>query len=76
MDQSTFYYTTIDHSPVGRASYYFRYSADADSLCNRQNSRAEALHIKARYTVTEIDRLELTLMKVNMQKEVRPINPE
>ena len=51
---NTLYYTTIDHSQIGRASHYYRGKASALVCRNAQNERARNLAIKAVYEVCQV----------------------
>ena len=55
MSTQTLYYTTIDNNTTGRASHFFRTKSSAKKREEDQNNRAEALGIKARYSVSEHD---------------------
>ena len=48
------YFTTIDGTPKGRASHFYRISTSADTRAVVQNARAETMGIKARYQTAEI----------------------
>ena len=47
------YYTTINGESCGRASHFHRDRSNAQSRCDDQNARAEAMGIKTRYAVAE-----------------------
>ena len=49
------YYTTENGSESGRASFMYKTEESAQTKCRVQNDKAEAMGIKARYTVAEFD---------------------
>ena len=58
----------------GRSSYYFRSVANAQTVVDNQNAKAEEMGIKARYQLSETDtdaKLEEGQTPIDERKDIR-----